>query len=160
MDHPAIDWPSGKPREAVSEYYLWRGAVEAADKGDASNLIKLFRSSHYPGPEARILIADLLERHPLKRKQGRQATPAYRISVADQKFVQPAAAYRYFKKKGKSHDDALVLALQADDNGDTDETVEPTDAQINALNAFVMGRRGSTQRMKRRRQASKSRGSR
>ena len=28
MDHDRIDWQSGKPREAIAEYLLWRGAVE------------------------------------------------------------------------------------------------------------------------------------
>jgi hypothetical protein len=152
MDHPRIDWKSGKPHEAITEYLLWRGAIEVADtNGDASRLIELFRSSHYPGPEARDLIADFLKRHPLKRPPGRQATPAYRTTEAEAKLHQGAAAYRYFKKRRKSHDDALVLALQTDINGDTDETIEPTEQQIEALGAFVKGRRGSTQRMKKRR---------
>jgi hypothetical protein len=160
MDHPPIDWPSGKPRESIAEYLLWRGAVEIADRsGKASRLIELFRSSHYPGPEARALIADFLERHPFKRPPGRQATPAYRMTEAEANLHQGAAAYRYFKKHRKSHDDALVLALQTDINGDTDETIEPTSKQIDALDAFMRGRRGSTRRMKKRGGAAlKSRG--
>jgi hypothetical protein len=152
MDHPRIDWRSGKPREAIAEYLLWRGAVEVADNtGDASRLMALFRSSHYPGPEARSLIADLLGRHALKRRRGGQATPAYRMTEAEARLHQAWAAYRYFKEQRKSHDDALVLALQTDINGDTDETKKIKLKHIEALNAFVLGRRGSTQRMKKRR---------
>jgi len=152
MDHPRIDWQSGKPRESITEYLLWRGAIEIADrKSDASRLIELFQSSHYPGPEARDLIADFLKRHTLKKKPGRQATPAYRMTEAEAHLYQGAAAYRYFKKRKKPHDAALVLALQPDINGNTDEEKDITEQQIEALNTFVKGRRGSTQRMKKRR---------
>lgn len=151
MDHPRIDWTAGRPRDAIAEYLLWRDAVEAADHGDTSSLVSLFRSSHFPGPEARNLIADLLARHGLKRKPGRQATPAYRMTEAEAKLHQAHAAYRYFKKRRKSHDDALVLALQTDINGDTDESLSIDEQQIEALDAFVKGRRGSSRRMARRR---------
>lgn len=151
MDHPRIDWLAGKPREAIAEYLLWRGAIEIADvSGNPSRLVGLFRSNHYPGPEARALIADYLERH-RKGRRGRPPTPAYRMTKAEADLHQAEAAYRYFKKKRKSHDEALVLALQTDINGDTDEMIEPTEQKIEALDAFVKGRRGSSQRMKKRR---------
>jgi hypothetical protein len=88
-----INWVKGTPRESYAEYVLWRDAVESADDGDSNPLIDLLRSDRIPGPEARELFADLLERRPLTRRQGRQKTPAYRTTPAEARLQYGAELY-------------------------------------------------------------------
>jgi hypothetical protein len=107
-----INWVKGTPREFYAEYILWRDAVESAEYGDSKPLIDLFRSDRIPGPEARELIADLLERRPLTRKQGGQKTPAYRTTPAEARLQYSAELYERFRSEGKDHDTSLHEALR------------------------------------------------
>ena len=153
-----INWNRGSPGDSVREYLVWRSAIVRADQGDTQPLIKLLRSGNIPGPEARELIADLLSRHKLTRKRGRQATPVYQNTLAEARLANQEALVRYFKQKGQDVKTAMELALR-EDKRDTLNLWNYTDEQIdkkiaegerNALENLVYGRRGSTRRMRKR----------
>ncbi len=162
MAEERIDWVRGTPHRAFAEYAEWREAVERADKGDSSHLIAMLRSEKIPGPEARALIADMLSRRPLSNKRGRQATPAYLLTASEARLHNLRALVRYFQRKGCDLATAMQSALREEKRDDLhlrclDES--PTDAELDemiseseqlALENFINGRRGSTQRMKRR----------
>ena len=90
-----INWLSGTPLPAIEEYLLWRAAIESADAGDTQPLVDLLRTRKKLRPEARASIADLLERHTLANKRGRQATPAYKVTAAEARMDKHARLYRY-----------------------------------------------------------------
>lgn len=155
-----INWQHGTPPKAITKYLLWRDAVERADQGDSKPLTDLFRSRRVLGPEARLLIADLLERHRLRRKKGRPRTPAYRVTRAEARSNRAAAHYRYFRKtmpEAEAIQEALREQLRTKLSRDSDRYF--TDAQLDkiitpaefeALRDRVRGRRGSTRRSQKR----------
>lgn len=168
MGRDRIDWVSLKPREAIAPYLRWREAVEQADQGDLEALIALLQSEEVLGPEARDLVADLLKRHKLKKKRGGQATPAYRMTPAEGRVHDQAAGVRYWKNKGLSNEAAIRAVLRDDKREEfelehyLDEKPPPTptnqqldemvtDEEIQQLENFMDGRRGSSRRIKQRR---------
>jgi hypothetical protein len=135
-----IDWVEGKPRDAIAEYLLWLEAIELVDnKDDCRKLIELLRSDHIPGPEVRCLIADLFARYKLRRRQGRPATPAYRLTNAEADAADIRRHYRYFRRT-MTHEQAVNATAKEIQSGD-----------IQKIENCVGGRRGSSQRMQRRR---------
>lgn len=108
MAEERIDWLRGKPLDAINAYLPWRAAVEAADAGDKAPLIDLLRSGSVPGPEARELIADLLERYNLRRPNSRPRTPAYRTTEAEADWNDSIKLYRYHRRKGLGLEEALA----------------------------------------------------
>jgi hypothetical protein len=72
----------------------------------------LFRTDHVPGPEARLLIADFIER---KGARGRPRTPAYRTTNAEANLNDSAALYRYYRKTMTL--DAAIEAVAQEKNG-------------------------------------------
>jgi hypothetical protein len=157
-----IDWVAGKPREVIHAHIEWREAVERADNGDTSQLTKLLRSNLEIGSEARAYIADLIERHNLRRGRGRPATPAYRVTAKEAEMNLAVALYRYHRKT-MSEPEAIqqtmrerkreVLAEEGDTSAradlEIDGMIEPeaTESLVNA----IKGRRGSRRRMVKRR---------
>lgn len=144
-----IDWVAGTPQEAVRSYLRWREAVEAADKGNAGKLAALFRTQEPLGSEARLLIADLLERYNLVRRRGRPRTPAYRLTPAEARIAHLLALYRYYRRKRVPREEAIRRSLWDDSSEE-----EPSQADLDGLpegdvemlfNA-VQGRRGSANR--------------
>lgn len=141
MGDDRINWVNGTPREAINAYLRWREAVVAADAGDRSHLVELLRSDHHLGPEARVLVADLIDRH-LQRGRGRRPLPAYLISKAEQRIRDAQAHYRYFRKKF-SENEAVEATL--------DELKITKDKARLAMADAIKGRRGSTRRANKRR---------
>ncbi|XNY07201.1 hypothetical protein ACMFL9_27405 [Sinorhizobium meliloti] len=161
-----INWVLGIPREAVLEYARWREAVEHADGGDSTALVDLLRSdSAVLGHECRLLVADLLERHRLARKPGRQATPAYRLTPKEARIANLKALFRYFRRKGQSLEEAVQSALREEkreaagleDYSDAQIDEMITEEEIEELQNAVGGRRGSTRRMDKRRKGNTNR---
>jgi hypothetical protein len=179
-----IDWAKGEPWDAVKAYARWREAIEAAESGDSSTLVALFRSELSLGYDARLLIADLLERRPLLRRPGRQATPAYRLTEKEARVAVLKQKYRFYREKRKqSAKDALRSVLREEKRialgidhvnpdrnserasdmpyveqiGYTDDKIDEliTPAEEEALADMINGRRGSTRRMERRRKGSR-----
>ncbi len=164
MSGNRIDWVSGKPAEAIATYLRWREAVVRADQGDLEPLITRLRSEEVLGPEARIWVADLLKRHNLKKKPGRQATPAYRTTLIEGRLDHQAALVRFWQGKGLSNKDAIRAALRdvKREEFKLEHCLEPTptdqqldelvtDAEFDLLENFITGRRGSSRRIKQRR---------
>lgn len=163
-----IDWLTGQPRKAIEAYLQWREVVVRADEGDNTSLVRLLRSKRILGAEARLLIADLLDRHKLRRKRGRPTTPAYRVTLAEARMSDVFALYTYFKRKQLSVDDAIQEALREKrreslrlkndrehTNDELDELI--SDEEIQALANRVGGRRASTNRIAKRRAAKPNR---
>lgn len=78
----------------------WLRAVRKADLAtgsvsDTAELVRLLRSGLPIGKGPRKLLADLLDRHQLRRKPGRQQLPVYRESLRERGI---AAAVRQVKK--------------------------------------------------------------
>lgn len=157
-----IDWVQGRPFHAIQKYLRWRGAVEKADQGDSSDLTALLRSNSVLGPEARFLIADLLDRRSLGRKRGAQPTPSYLTTPVEGRLHNLHALVRYFQKDQRlSLADAMQAALREEKHialrqrdareyteAELDEMISEKDQQ--ALANFVAGKRGSTRRMRKR----------
>lgn len=172
-----IDWVRGRPLEAIQEYGRWREAVEQADKGDSTALVAMLRSeTAVLGLEARQLVADLLERHRLAKKRGRQAVPAYKSTPSEAKVARLLAHVRYYRRDNRQpFNKAVRLALLAwneeqrvpkegtgwgllasDDYSERqlDEMIEQagiSHKEIESLTLAAGGRRGSTARVRRRR---------
>jgi hypothetical protein len=158
-----IDWTRGVPKDSIQEYLLWLSAVEQAERGEMQPLIALLRSGRIPGPESRELIADLLSRHNLSGKRGRQATPFYKATKAEARLANQQALVRYFQRKGEDAPTAMKLALREAKRDEislrkdvrhyTDEQLDEmiSEDEQNALENLVYGRRGSTRRMQKRR---------
>ena len=149
-----INWVSGTPRDAVEAYIRWQEAIEQADAGELNPLTDLIRSDCPLGPEARILFADLLERHTLGRRRGGQATPAYRMTPAEAQLEDGARLVAYHKRHGMKEEDAVRQALlEQAQEGDTGDVMAP-DAdwdEMNKLLNYVHGKHGSSRRKARRR---------
>ncbi len=159
-----IDWVHGTPWDAIKHYARWRDAIEQADDGNCGLLIDLLRTeSTELGHEARLLFADLLERRRLRRKPGRQATPAYRLSPQEARIADLKARYRSFRKSGQTSENAARSALRerkrselllGDMQGATyseaqiDELID--EREVEELIAAVWGQRGSTRRITKR----------
>jgi hypothetical protein len=141
----------------------WQKAVVEANAGDTSKLTKLLRSKRVLGPEARRLLADLIERHRLVRRPGKPPTPAYLITAVEARLNHQLKLFQYFKGKGETKEDAIELALHAhkrhelDRNGDalryTNEQVDKMikEADRRKLRNLAEGRRATTKHMQRRR---------
>ena len=156
-----IDWKSGTPRQLFAAHAQWDAAVQRAADGDTEQLIALLRSDTPLHRDARDLIGELLVCRQMKRKPGRQARPG-RISLTEGKLNEQVALFRYWRRKGLGHDEAVQAALRtfkgdqiemrgerrpADD--DLDEMV--TSAEVERLENRLLGKRGTTRRMTQRR---------
>jgi hypothetical protein len=155
-----IDWPSGTPARAIRDHEKWREAVVAADAGDTSKLTKLLQSKCVLGPEARSLLADLIERHRLVRRPENPPMPAYLIIEA--RLSRQLKLFQYFRGKGETKEDAIELALHAHKRQELDlkdDALRYTNEQVDKmikeadrrkLRNLVEGRRATTKRMQRR----------
>jgi hypothetical protein len=151
-----IDWETGQPRKAMTEYLVhWKRAIEAAADGDNTELANLLASDMALGPDARELIAKLLRQRPFGRKRGRPETPVTELT-------EPQAHLEHLKKLVEYHrgrdavldlDTAIELALweeervpfKPDKDGNPHRVVDHE-----TLRHVVTGRHGSTERRKRR----------
>jgi hypothetical protein len=66
----------------------WLMAFDDVDKGRGNGrLLDLLKSEHDLPHQARFYLADLLERHQLKKKRGAQSVPAYDRTYAEQRLI-------------------------------------------------------------------------
>jgi hypothetical protein len=102
-------------QRALDEYFLawlrWRQAIDKAASGDTSAIIKLLHLGRPIPPEAQLLLADLLERHQLKKKRGAQRRPIYESSPEESKLLKAAHFVREAQCGGATFDDALMQLL-------------------------------------------------
>jgi hypothetical protein len=118
----------------------WAEAIEAIDKrGDKEPLKSYLRSELELLPEARLFLADMIDRYQLKPKRGRKATPAYDRTGVEAMLeiaIKDVSAHR-----GEIDVALKEVAQRYSIYGITEKTLK---------NAFEE-RRGSTRRMKARR---------
>ena len=117
----------------------WITAIEAIDKrGDKTPLLALLKSQHDLSPEVRFYLADLLERHELKKPPHRPRTPAYDRTAADAALELAVRRVRDYKSGGMGIERALERVS-------TEHSIP-----LEVLGNAYEGRRGSTNRAKRR----------
>ena len=92
----------------ISAFFRWRVAIEKAEGGDTSGVIKLLHSGKAIPPESQSLLADLLDRHRLTKKRGRQRRPSYETSPEESKLIKAAFLVRERQDKGKRFEAALA----------------------------------------------------
>jgi hypothetical protein len=117
--------------------WAWYNALEELDKkGKKDLLLSLLRSSSSLSLGVRLDIADLLERHDLKKKRGRPRVPSYEMSDAERNALNLRDRVRELVNNGgmKSRD---AIAKVAKENKMSEDSV---------ANAYG-GRRGSTRRL-------------
>jgi hypothetical protein len=157
MSDEPIDWLNGKPAAAIQQHIRWQEAIEQADNGSSTSLVDMLRSSEPIGPEARTYLADLLERRPLFRKPGRQQTPAYRTTLAEARVTILGKHVRALMRDGIEKDEAIRSALRDEMRGkrdvlmsddELDEKIPESD--IDLVENFLNGRRGSSNRKRKR----------
>jgi hypothetical protein len=119
----------------------WVDAIEAIDKrGDKEQLTSLLKSDFKLTPKARLFLADMIDRYQLKPKRGRKPTPAYHRSPVEWRLecaIEDVRAHR-----GEIDVALREIAQRYAEYGITEKKLK---------NAFE-GRRGSTRRMKARRE--------
>jgi hypothetical protein len=94
------------PRE-IDALAPWLQAFEAIDKrGDQRALVALLQSHKLPDV-AQDYLADLLQRHQLKKKRGAPATPSYDVTDADIMLLWASQDVRKLVRDGRSVDEAV-----------------------------------------------------
>jgi hypothetical protein len=117
----------------------WIAALEAIDKrGDKRPLVTLLKSQRDLSPRARFYLADLLDRFELKRPAHRPRTPAYDRTLAEAILLWGVQEARELVKAGMSVVDAL------------DKAAKESSIPLEILSNAYEGKRGSTNRAKRR----------
>jgi helix-turn-helix, Psq domain len=120
----------------------WIDALEQIDKrGDKGPLTALLKGSPVPN-EVGVYLADLLERHELmpvhRRNRHRPGTPLYDLSIADSRLALAKESVDTYRKNGMSFDDSVAKAAK--------EYSIP----VNSLENYCKGKRGSSNRKKKR----------
>jgi hypothetical protein len=116
----------------------WIAAFEALDaRGEKRPLIELLTSDQKLPKDMRTYLADLLDRHELKKSRGRQRIPAYDRSHAEALLEMAAMGVRNLVKSGESVKAALEIAS------------EGSKIPLDILASAYRGSRGSTRRMRR-----------
>lgn len=120
----------------------WISALEAIDaRGDKAALLGLLVSDRELPHDARVYLADLLERHQFKRKQGHQATPLYGLSRDDQLLYCAVTEMQLIRDADKS-----VRVKDALEEVSKRRNIPPE-----KLLVAYHGRRGSMRRLNKRR---------
>jgi hypothetical protein len=114
----------------------WIDAFEAIDKNDDKTaLMALLKSNHPLSKRARFYLANLLERHQLKKKQGARETPAYEQSETDVALAYAVGEMKdLIENEKKSFVDALA------------QVSESRSIPDNTLDNAYKGKRRSTRR--------------
>jgi hypothetical protein len=116
---------------------VWIDAIRDIDKdSDSRDLVGLLRSNYPMTDAARQYLADLINRRQLKRKKGRQKTPAYTESEVDQRVFLA--------------EDAVEALVEGGDSVLTSLAKVSKDARItegSLVNARA-GKRGAARRLK------------
>jgi hypothetical protein len=115
-------------------------AFDDVDKGRGNGrLLDLLKSEHDLPHQARFYLADLLERHQLKKKRGAQSVPAYDRTDTEQRLIMAIEDVRRLRKSRVSVKTAL------------DRVRKSHGIPREVLAAAYRGSRGSTRRMTKRR---------
>jgi hypothetical protein len=126
----------GKEDDPTDPINAWALAVEAIDqRGDKSPLMKLLRSADPLPPEGRAFIADLLDRHELKKKTlGRPRLPIYDRSLIEAVLLIGIQRIQEYREKGMDIENAVHFAAK-------EFALEPK----KLLDAYI-GKRGASRR--------------
>ena len=96
---------------AITREKDWYKAVEDADNGDLSTLVKMFDDGEPLTPWAYALLADLLSRHKLRKLRGGRRAPIYRsMTTAQARLHQAKSMYKSLCEKGASRKKAIEKA--------------------------------------------------
>jgi hypothetical protein len=99
------DYHTPRELEALAP---WLGTFEAIDQRcDHGPLIALLRSPCELSSAARGYLADLLQRHQLRKKRGAPATAAYDVTDADVTLLWASQEVRKLVQDGRSIDEAV-----------------------------------------------------
>jgi hypothetical protein len=91
----------------IAAIFRWRIAIEKAESGDVSGIIKLLSSGQIVPPECQALLADLLDRRQLTKKRGRQRRPIYESTPEERSLEKAAYLVRGRQREGVRFEDAL-----------------------------------------------------
>jgi hypothetical protein len=131
------DPDSGEPITPIEAE--WITAIEAIDKrGDKKPLVTMLKSQRDLSPEVRFYLADLIERYELKKPPHRPRTPAYDRTAADAMLLLGIQRVKELVTAGMAVKGAL-------ENASKDHSIP-----LESLASAYYGRRGSTNRAKRR----------
>jgi hypothetical protein len=120
----------------------WNRAVRLAnEEGDNTELVALLLSDVEMTPGGRKLLADLLDRHNLRKKRGAQKLPINRQSARE---VQIASAVNMIRRliQERGRDKRVAVAVVAEHMLGARSEVERWEAEQILLNALA-GKRGS-----------------
>jgi hypothetical protein len=135
VSHRAF-WLNAEQRQRIGP---WIDALEQIDKNDnKAPLLDLLRSKRELPDEARVFLADLLERYQLTRAAHRPRTPAYDLSNSESRLSLAKEVVRAYRTNGKSFKDAVKAAAK-------EHSIDE-----NTLANFCNERRGSSRRRKKR----------
>jgi hypothetical protein len=93
--------------DRIRALFRWRQAIDKADTGDTSGIIKLLHTHNPIPPECQSLLADLLERHQLKKKRGAPRRPIYESTPEERKLLKAGHCVRERQHGGATFDSAV-----------------------------------------------------
>src|SRR5262245_33204258 len=91
----------------IRGWFRWRKAIDEAEAGDTSGIIKLLSFGESIPSESQLLLADLLERHQLKKKRGAQSRPSYEFTPEERKLIRAAYLVRERQRAGAKLESAV-----------------------------------------------------
>lgn len=97
-------------REELHPWILALQDIDVCD--DKGPLLALLRSQRELPHDARVCLADLLERHQLKKYRGNQRIPAYRDSPAEETMAVAVECVNDEHRRGMSLDEALAFVAE------------------------------------------------
>jgi hypothetical protein len=112
-------YADNRRQRALNNYIIalfrWRQAIDKAATGDTSGIIKLWHAGNPIPPEAQSLLADLFERHQLKKKRGAPRRPMYESSPEERKLFKAGHCVRERQRGGATFDSAVdAVACERD----------------------------------------------
>jgi hypothetical protein len=129
----------GRPRLPFNRVNLtestddWMRAVNrAGELGKTDYLVELLESDTPLGPWARKILADLLDRHNLRKKRGKPRLPFNRVNLTEMRMANAVECARLLKQEG--HPDP------------TGEAARRFKWQKDSVDAAIQGKRGSARR--------------
>jgi hypothetical protein len=133
-------WARGERGAAIDDRdFRWLYALNELERhGNKAQLLKLLTSDAEMSPNVRRHLADLIDRHELKRRPGRQPAPSYDLPPEHVAILRGVALVRASVAGGMSVDDACARHAA--------EVGVPADTLATAYG----GKHGTARRLKRR----------
>jgi hypothetical protein len=97
----------------IGTWFRWRKAIDEAETGDISGIIKLLHAGKWIPPLVQFWLADFLECHQVKKKQGGQRR--LNLSPEECKLVKASYSVRE-AQRGWATFDSAVDAVAAERN--------------------------------------------